>query len=407
MEQFKPREKRNVTMYSCGPSLYRKPHIGNYRTFLYEDILQRYLEYLGYNLTRLITLTDVEDKAIAEAGEAKIQLTRLTGRNAQFFFEDARLLRMKDPTYSACMIICTSTAVEQAAALIRILLKKGIAYYYKYKGALNVYFDPLKFKGFGKLSKLELNKWPKKKRRFHKDTYPGSPWNLGDFVLWNGYVEGDRVYWDTEIGRGRPAWNVQDAAMVTKYLGFTIDVACGGIDNLARHHDYTIAVVEGASDKEFARYWTHGQHLFVDGAKMSKSRGNVYYPADLVKRGYEKEHVRFFLVYGHYREPLNFTFKSFDKAAKRLDSFKLMVENIATSKSTASVQSTANLVNKITSSFERNMNRDLDVKAAFDDVFETVQKLDRLKNESRLSLKDAGKAIENLQKIDRVLQVIF
>ncbi len=406
MERFKPREKGKVTMYSCGPSLYRRPHIGNYRTFLYEDILQRYLEYLGFNLTRLITLTDIEDKAIAEAGAAKVTLKKLTGRNAQFFFEDARLLRMKNPTYSACMIVCTSTAVEQAATLIKALLEKGIAYYYRYKGALNVYFDPLKFKGFGKLSKLDMSKWPKKKRRFHKDTYPGSPWNLGDFVLWNGYVEGDKLYWDTEIGRGRPAWNVQDAAMVAKYLGSTIDVACGGIDNLARHHDYTIAVVEGASGKEFARYWTHGQHLFVDGEKMSKSRGNVHYPRDIVKRGYENEHVRFFLIYGHYREPLNFTFERFEEAAQRLNAFKLMVENIARSKSTASAQH-PNLVNKITLSFESNMNRDLDVKVAFDNVFETVQKLDKLKNDSKLNSEDAGKAIDNLQKIDKVLQVIF
>ena len=212
IEHFRPRENGKVRMFTCGPSVYRQPHIGNYRTFLYEDLLQRYLEYLGYDVTRLISLTDIEDKAIVEAEKEHVSVKELAERNRRIFLRDSELLRIKSPTYSACMMACSSTAVEEAAKLIKNLLEKDCACYYKHKGRSNAYYDPLKFEDFGKLSKLDMSKWSRKKRRFHKDTYPGNRWNRGDFILWHGYKEGDADYWDTEIGKGRPAWNIQDAA---------------------------------------------------------------------------------------------------------------------------------------------------------------------------------------------------
>ncbi len=399
IEPFKPREDRKVKMYTCGPSIYRQPHIGNYRTFLFEDILQRYLEYLGYDVVRLLTFTDIEDKAIAEAEKEKVSIKELTQRNADTFFADAKLLKIKSPTFNPR----SSTTVDQAVKLIKILLEKGYAYWYKG----NVYFDPLRFKEFGKLSKLDMSRWPKKKRRFHKDTYPGMPWNMGDFILWHGYKEGDKVYWNTEIGKGRPAWNVQDGAMVTKHLGFVTDIACGGIDNLVRHHDYTIAVVEGVSGREFAQYWFHGAHLFVDGKKMSKSRGNVHYPKDLIKMGYKKKHIRFFLIHGHYRKRLNFTFKKLKKTSQKLDTFKNMVDNLQKTKSAESSEKAEKLVGEIVINFERNMNNNLNVKAASDDLFRVVSRLNTLKNQGKLSSKDARIAVINLQKVDCVLQIIF
>ena len=239
IEPFHPADDMQVKMYTCGPSTYQPAHIGNYRTFLFEDILQRYLEYLGYKVTRLMTLTDVEDKAISEAKKDNLTVEELTSKNEAVFFKDFELLKIKKPDYP----VRASKAVDQAVDLISKLLKKGIAYFYTYEGAKNVYFDPLKFGGFGKLAHLDMSKWPKKKRRFHKDTYPGTPWNRGDFVLWHGCEQTDVCY-QAPMGMGRPAWNIQDAAIVTKYLGFTVDVGCGGIDNLVRHHDYTLAVAE-------------------------------------------------------------------------------------------------------------------------------------------------------------------
>ena len=407
IEQFRPRENGKVRMFTCGPSVYRQPHIGNYRTFLYEDLLQRYLEYLGYDVTRLISLTDIEDKAIVEAEKEHVSVKELAERNRRIFLEDSELLRIKSPTYSACMMACSSTAVEEVAKLIKNLLEKDYAYYYKHKGRRNAYYDPLKFEDFGKLSKLDMRQWPRKKRRFHKDTYPGNRWNRGDFILWHGYKEGDLDYWDTEIGKGRPAWNIQDAATIAKYLGFTVDIACGGIDNLTRHHDYTIAILEGVSGEEFAHYWFHGQHVFVDGKKMSKSKGNVYYPSDLVRMGYTGEHIRFFLIYGHYRKRLNFTLKKMKRASQKLDLFKNTIRSLEKAKSEESSRKAKKLVDDLLLAFENNMNNDLNVKDAFDTLFSTLKKLDNLRKRGKLSYKDARAATDKFRKIDNVLQIIY
>jgi cysteinyl-tRNA synthetase len=392
-----------VKMYTCGPSTYQRAHIGNYRTFLYEDVLQRYLEYLGYKVTRLITLTDVEDKAIAEAKKERVSMEELTQRNEAMFFKDFELLKIKIPDYT----VRASTVVDQSVTLTKTLMEKGYAYCHIHNGADNVYFEPSKFEGFGKLAHLDMSKWPKKKRRFHLDTYPGTPWNLGDFVLWRGCKKGESVCWETEIGRGRPAWNIQDAAMVTKHIGFTIDVACGGVDNLVRHHDYTLAVVEAVSGKSFARYWLHGAHLLVDGKKMSKSRGNVYYPADLLAKGFRGNHVRFFLIYAQYRKKLNFTWEKLAETSRKLDAFKDMVQDLETAKAVDSSEKALKLVNRIVLGFESCMNEDLGVKGAFDELFSVVSALHEFKKQGELGSEDAKAAVANLKKVDSVLQVIF
>ena len=178
-EPFQPAEDTQIKMYTCGPSTYQPAHIGNYRTFLFEDILQRYLEYLGYKVKRLMTLTDVEDKAIAQAKKEKLTVEELTRKNEAIFFKDFEALKIKKPDYP----VRASNAVDQAVDLISKLLEKGIAYYFTYEGTKNVYFDPLKFKGFGKLAHLNMSKWPQKKRRFHLDTYPGDTMEYGGFCV--------------------------------------------------------------------------------------------------------------------------------------------------------------------------------------------------------------------------------
>ena len=400
IEPFKPAEDTQVKMYTCGPSTYQQAHIGNYRTFLFEDILQRYMEYLGYNVKRLITLTDVEDKAIEQAKKENATIKELTRKNEAVFFQDFKRLKIKIPDYN----IRASSAVDQAAKLITELVEKGYAYWYMYKGAKNAYFDPLKFLGFGKLAHLDMSKWPKKKRRFHKDTYPGTPWNRGDFILWHGCRQDDVCY-DSPIGRGRPAWNIQDAAIVTKHLGFTIDVACGGIDNLVRHHDYTLAIAEAVSGKQFSRYWLHGGQLFVDGKKMSKSTGNVYYPSDLALKGFSGEHLRFFIIYGDYREKLNFTFEKLAETSRKMDFFKSMVVDLQKLKPTKQAEKKETFTSKIVSDFEGFMNNDLDVKSAIDSLYETISGIHKMRQS--LGVKDVKGTLNDLRRIDNVLQFIF
>jgi cysteinyl-tRNA synthetase len=402
-EFFKTGKDLKVKMYSCGPSTYQRSHIGNYRTFLFEDILQRYLEYKGYEVKRLITLTDVEDKAIKQALKDKLNVEELTTRNEDVFFKDSELLRIKRPDFT----VRASTIVDQAVELIQMLMKKNIAYRFHHEKAENVYFDPLRFNGFGKLAHLDMKKWPKKKKRFHLDTYPGTPWNMGDFVLWHGCKATEFICWDTSIGRGRPAWNIQDAAMVTKNLGYQVDVACGGLDNLVRHHDYTIAVAEAVSGKQFARYWLHGAHLFVDGKKMSKSIGNVYYLNDLVDKGYSGEQIRFFLIYGHYRRCMNFTFKKLEQTTKKINQLKTMIANLKNASSSSPSPNAKALTESLILCFESGMNADLEVKKAFDAVYTRVVQLNELMKKGKLGAKNAKTAMENLRKLDSVLQVIF
>jgi cysteinyl-tRNA synthetase len=400
IEPFQSAEPLKVKMYSCGPSTYQPAHIGNYRTFLFEDVLQRYLEYLGFNVKRTMTLTDVEDKAVQQAKQEGLTIEQLTTKNEAVFFDDFKTLRIKKPNYP----LRASKAVDQAVNLITKLTEKGYAYYYTYKGKKNVYFNPLKFKGFGKLANLDMSKWPKKKRRFHEDTYPGTPWNMGDFVIWRGCEHADYCY-ETLVGTGRPAWNIQDAAVVTKTLGYTIDVACGGIDNLVRHHDYTIAITESVSNQQFSRFWLHGGHLFVDGKKMSKSKGNVYYPCDLTQKGFAGYEIRFFLIYGPYREKLNFTFEKIKETSYKLASLRKMVQEIEEAQPTGKTTKQEALTSKLSSDFEEKMNNDLDVKGAFDYLYENVSKLHEFRG--TLETGNAKNVLSRLRRIDSVLECIF
>ena len=396
VEPFKSAEKNYVKMFTCGPSIYQRAHIGNYRTFLFEDILQRYLEYLGYKVTRLMALTDVEDKAIMQAKKENLSVEELTMKNEAIFFDDFDLMRIKKPDFA----VRASSAVDQAVILISKLLESGYAYWYPYKGIKNAYFDPLKFKDFGKLARLDLNKWPEQKRRFHKDTYPGTPWNMGDFILWHGCGLNDVCY-KTGIGSGRPAWNIQDAAIITKNLGFTIDIACGGIDNLVRHHDYTIAITEAVSGLQFSKYWLHGGHLFVNGKKMSKSLGNVYYTKDVVSKGFSGTELRFFLIYGDYREKRNFTFEKLAETSRKLDSLRCMIAKLTNENSVSELRASG----KLARDFETCMDNNLDVKGAFDKLYQNIEEIH--KKDKLLSVEKIKNVLSDLHRIDGVLQCIF
>jgi len=410
-EEFRPREGHRVKVFTCGPSIYRRPHLGNYRTFLYEDLLVKYLIYLGYEVRRVINFTDVEDKTLEEAAARKMSLEELTRGIADIFFAETALLKIQLPA----KIPSATTSVNQAARLIERLVAAGYAYWYKG----DVFFDPLKVKGFGRLYGLDMSRWPKGKVRFKKDTYNGQRWNRGDFILWHGHQDGSSAAWDTKIGRGRPSWNIQDPAMITENLGEQVDINCGGIDNIYRHHDYNIAIMEALSGKEYARYFLHGAHLIVDGKTMSKSRDNVLYPEDVLKKGYEPRHLRFFLLYTHYRKKLNFTFKSFDKAARHLDAFRGLARELTPVPAGAhSVKELTHLraqagedlnglIDRFKPEFEQAMNDDLDAGRACEGLYALLQRIKEQAAGVPLPGPAASRIREELKKIDSVLAVIF
>jgi cysteinyl-tRNA synthetase len=399
-ESFHPRRKGEVKIFTCGPSTYRRPHIGNYRTFLYEDVLVRYLEYLHYDVQRVINFTDVEDKMLQEAVELGKKPEQIAEEVAGHFFSETKTLGIKLPP----VIPRASTSIEQAVHLIQELVKKGYAYWHDG----DVFFDPLKFEGFGKLFRLDMSNWPKKKIRFRKDTYRGRRWNRGDFVLWHGSNEGELSSWETEIGRGRPSWNIQDPAMVTKHLGYQIDINCGGIDNIYRHHDYNIAVIESLSGSQYANYYLHGEHLIVDGKPMSKSRGNIRYVADILNRGFQPHHLRFFLIYTHYRKKLNLTDKSFQKLAEYVDALRALIRKLTEGAPTAAPGRAVDgegLIDAIRGQFEVSLNDDLSAGRAVDRVYEGLLDLDR--RFSPLSPPTARRLREQMSAIDRVLGVLL
>ncbi len=309
-ELFRSRVPGEVKLFTCGPSVYRRPHLGNYRTFLYEDVLQRYLEYRGYRVKRVIVVTDVEDKAIEEAVALGHTVQELTDKNVDFFRKECERLGIELPD----VMPRASTSVDVAAELIGKLLERGVAY--RHNG--DVFYDPLKYPGFGQLFGLDMSDWPTERRRFSQDTYEGNRWNRGDFILWHARKPGDHVFWETPLGTGRPSWNVQDPAMCVQQLGYEIDIHCGGIDNLYRHHDYNRAVIEGITGREFCHYWLHGEHVIVDGAKMSKSKGNVLYLEQMAERGISAREVRFLLIYGYYRDKLNITDDLIDERVAKI-----------------------------------------------------------------------------------------
>ncbi len=404
MELFEPHDPEQVKMFTCGPSIYRLPHLGNYRTFLWEDVLQRYLGYLGHSVKRVMNLTDVEDKAIQEAEKEGKTLTDLTEGVSLKFFQEASLLRIQLPEE----IPRSSTSVEQAAHLIAALLEKGIAY--RHGG--DIFYDPLKFPGFGKLYGLDMSRWPKKKKRFKKDTYPGQRWNLGDFILWHGRRPGSTIYWDSQVGKGRPSWNIQDPAIITKHLGYTIDISCGGADNLYRHHDYNIAVIEGVSGRQFSKYWIHGAHLLVNRKKMSKSLNNILYPSDLRQKGYSAEQIRFYLLYGHHRSAMNFTWENVETAARKLRDLQQVVQRLLDApvveeahKREAAIAEGAG--QKLLRSFEAGMNEDLHIDTAVEGLRRAAAELVEDVANRGISPHEKVDVRSALQRIDGVLQFIL
>ena len=344
-----------VTIFTCGPSIYQRAHIGNFRTFLFEDVLVRYLTYSGYVVKRGMNFTDIEDKAIVEARKHDLTVRELTDRNIEEFIGEMKLLEMRIPEY----LPRSSEYVAEAADMIARLIALGVAY--RHGG--NVYFDPLKFPGFGKLYGLDMGKWPAKRRRFHRDTYPGIQWNLGDFILWHGYRPGDPVFWDTTIGRGRPSWNIQDPSMVASRFQETLSIYCGGIDNLYRHHDYSIAIIESLRPYPMARFWLHGEHLLVEGKKMSKSRGTIVYTDHLLGRGYDAAAIRFFLIGGHYRERLSYTDAAMAAAAEKLKRLREAIRRIARRAGPAEPRTDERAIG-LRETFRDAMDEDLNVRRA-------------------------------------------
>ena len=318
VEELVPLEEGRVRMYTCGPTVYDYAHIGNYRTFIFCDLLRRHLRLSGYELLHVMNLTDVDDKTIQNAKAAGLSLAEYTDRYIKAFFEDSRQLRLKRPE----KIVRATEHIPDMARAIQQLQDKG----YTYQREGSIYFRIQQFPPYGKLSKIDLSSI-RPGARVDQDEYAKE--DVRDFVLWKA-PKPDEPYWETEIGPGRPGWHIECSVMSTKYLGETFDIHAGGTDLIFPHHENEIAQSEALTGKPFVRYWLHCEHLIVDGQKMSKSLGNYFTLRDLLQQGHSAEAIRYLLASVPYRKQLNFTMDGLRAAAasiERLENFRFRVSH--------------------------------------------------------------------------------
>lgn len=318
VEPFVPAQNGTVRMYSCGPTVYNYAHIGNLRTFTFNDILRRWLRARGYVLNDVMNITDVEDKIIRNSKATDVAMMQAyTRRYEEAFLEDTAKLRLTPPW----KITRATEHIAEMVDLIEALRDKG----FTYESDGSTYYRIARFEGYGKLSHNDFSGM-RVGARVDVDEYDKD--DARDFVLWKLRKEGE-PYWDTAIGAGRPGWHIECSAMAMKYLGETLDIHVGGVDLLFPHHENEIAQSEAATGKPFARVWLHCEHLLIDFAKMSKSAGNIYTLRELMEMGHSPESIRYLLASVPYRRKLNFTFdllKAAQTSIERLRNFKLRLE---------------------------------------------------------------------------------
>jgi|DewCreStandDraft_1066081.scaffolds.fasta_scaffold00721_15 cysteinyl-tRNA synthetase len=366
VEEFQPLYDNEVRMYTCGPTVYDYAHIGNLRTYIFEDVLRRTLEYNGYRVIHVMNITDVghltsdadfgEDKMLVGARRARMTVWEIAQMYTEAFFRDIHKLNIKDPT-----IVCKATDhIPEMIALIQRLIERGHAY----QISDGVYYDVTTFPEYGKLSRLDLQEQQVGAREEVK-VNPEKR-HPADFALWKIAEPEHIMQWDSPWGRGYPGWHIECSAMSMKYLGETFDIHCGGVDHIPIHHENEIAQSEGATGKPFVRYWLHGEFLLVDGGKMSKSLGNVYTLSDLEARGFTPLGYRYFCYSAHYRSKLNFTWDAMKAAQAGLDHLHSLIVQMEG-------DGTGELSEEYRARFHEAINDDLNVPAAMAIVWELVK----------------------------------
>ena len=392
-DSFKPIKDKKVRMYTCGPTVYDYAHIGNFRAYVAADLLRRYLEFKGFSVKQVMNLTDVDDKTIKGSQREGVSLNEYTTRYKKAFFEDLMQVNIK----RAFVYPEATKHIPEMVNLIKKLLQKGIAY--KSEDG-SIYYNIRKFKGYGKLARLKVKEL-KVGARVKQDEYEKT--SASDFALWKAYdVSDGDVFWNTELGKGRPGWHLECSAMSTKYLGNHFDIHTGGVDLIFPHHQNEIAQSEGALDEPFVNYWIHNEWLLVDGKKMSKSLGNFYTLRDIFSKGYNGREIRYLLLSTHYRQKLNFTFEGLGAAKnslRRLDDFIVKLNSTTENNDHAKIDT---LLKKYQEQFEKYMDDDLNISKALAVVFNLIRDINKIK----ISKKDAEKVKKLLYDFDTVFGIL-
>ena len=395
VEDFAPLQAGEVKLYTCGPTVYDFPHIGNWRAYVFEDLLKRFLLFSGFKVCHVMNLTDVDDKTIRGARSLNLSLQDYTKKYIDAFFTDLRTLNI----LPADIYPRATDHIPEMVRLIATLLDKGIAY----RKDGSIYFSIAKFPAYGRLSKIQLDEL-RPGRRSDADEYEKE--SVHDFAVWKAPKEGEPV-WQTAIGPGRPGWHIECSAMSSRYLGPTFDIHCGGVDNIFPHHENEIAQSEAANGVKFVNYWLHCHHLIVDGEKMAKSKGNVYRLGDLAARGGEPLSVRFLLLSTHYRKMLNFTFDALAQAGaarRRLLDFLYELDHV--SREAECNPEVAALIESARRDFVAGLEDDLNISESLAAVFGLVKNVNILLAAGKVAVADVETLIRFIRDIDKVLGVV-
>lgn len=397
VKEFVPLKKGVATIYTCGPSVYSSPHIGNFRTYIVEDVVKRALILNGYKVKHTMNITDIEDKMVQAAKGNKVEMRRIAKENEKLFMNSSKKLNLIPADHYPR----ATENIRQIVALIKRLMQKGLAYKDE---TGNFFFDVSRFPNYGIISHYDFK--GKLNRRVRRDDYSQN--EAGDFILWKAWKKSDgNIFWDTELGRGRPGWHIECSAMSLRYLGVPFDIHMGGIDNIFAHHENEIAQSAGATGKIPARYWIHVRHLMIYGKKMSKSLGKSYSVDELRKKGYGYDAIRAYLLSEHYRTRLNFTLQGLRKKAQEISRCKSLVKSLKKVKTKENNEVAEKIIKKYLTEFEYHVNDDLRIPEAIESLCSFVRKMEAMVKGGKLGAENAEKAMAAIKKMDSVLGFIF
>jgi cysteinyl-tRNA synthetase len=395
VEPFRTQESGKVRMYTCGPTVYNFVHIGNFRTFTFQDILRRWLKYRGYQLDHVMNVTDVDDKIIANASREGKSIEDYTAVYTKAFFEDAAALRLEQPEH----VVPATQHIGAMVRAIEELAERGCTY----TNDGSTYFRIASFPEYGKLSHNDFA-GIRAGARVDVDEYDKA--DARDFVLWKGRKNGE-PFWDAPFGEGRPGWHIECSAMAMQYLGETLDIHAGGIDLVFPHHENEIAQSEAITGRQFARFWLHSEHLHIESQKMSKSLGNFFTLRDLLEKGYQPEAIRYLLASVPYRKKLNFTFEGLRGAAKaisRLRDFELRLTSarLEPGRTEWITERSSEAIRQ----FEEALDDDLNTAEALAAVYEYVRVINTAFDEGKLLEDNRWDAARVLEVFDTVFDVL-
>ncbi len=385
-----------VRMYTCGPTVYDFAHIGNFRTFVFQDILRRFLRMKGYRVLQVMNLTDVDDRIIQNASAAGVGIREYTEKYIQAFLEDMRALNIEAPEN----LVRATDHIEDMVRLIERLAGKSLTY----RSDGSIYYRIAKFPDYGKLSKIDLS-GIQPGARVDVDRYDKA--DARDFALWKASKPGEH-FWETSLGRGRPGWHIECSAMAMKYLGETLDIHTGGVDLTFPHHENEIAQSEAATGKPFVRYWLHAEHLIIESEKMSKSLGNFYTLRDLFAKGHRPSALRFLLASVPYRRQLNFTQEGLQQAASSVERLRNFVARLKTEKFPPGYNAPiATRAEQAEADFDKGLADDLNTAVALAAIFDLVRDVNKAIDRGEFKQQDVHHVLLAIQRFDSIFALLI